>query len=1208
MATPSSIDAAVLPGNLKFSDGGIYTDDLIGSFIKSASEDAVTGVVSFVVQDANGFQQTINVDAGGLTQNQADARVVALVKEFARIAGTLVGITDVAEAIRYGLIVFTDRNPTESDFANHRLFFDGIEMRKVRREGIPGHDRIVNFREDNLQISQYGDGIYVDRRAADAVPGTPSVGQRYYNRNRNHWEIWETGSYWDTSQFIAAPQDANGSLWIGEFGNENLADAHVDRVGEIASYPNDSGIYVLHRVDTIVAQTEDDFRYELEPAVDGHALDNDEIDNDESDVQGTVSGRSLARAVDANERFTDVEQDILDDLSRITYPHPTDDWRIRQTYFVTDFFSNRYSTFLSLGWDADNRLRALSGDGHVGRLGGHDRGRIYDGSDTLRGGLISGVHWLYLRDNGNGSAIVRAPVDGGDSEPEFQIILRYFSIFADPDSGSLIGILRRISATDMEVGLLSYDDSANTITVEDTITLTLPIINNALGSDFVPLTNIHHETATGVYQGVAGALLEGDTLYLLLTDLTKTDSHTTSALVGYTLSGTPNNRTLTVLAENAVDELPISDELTSAILPLEADELFIARDTSAYRLAGHEESDITTDDTLSGEGTEDDPLAVASPYPGPVTWPTLSDRPDRPTADEIIAGTGVDESVPSPSDIVALANAHSRNARSNTDPENIAEASAEGTAPEVSRGDHVHALPIDDTLEFDSVSGDLGVSIHDVIQHLQEDIRYYTDSIDHPADPGGHSAGQMYRTGPFPTTISRVQSQIDVLFGHPSYAARIYRVDSDRNIEEFLGESSHFVPLSNNPHSYDFTVDDGIGIPIPASSFIVILFHAVGGVLIPLRTGDEASDSPGESYQDANRDFNMVHSVVYDNVHPSVGDDTASHDGNDHIRGNIKIFYDIAYDHGNLLGGTKANTDLQNIDEDLTDDEKEVVRTRIGVGEGKVDTDLQNIDDDLTVVEQDAVATDVGVVREPRAWATATTFEAGWMATRNGNLYIAVTNHVSSVSNEPGTNGGSDEWVVVRQVGEIQYAAGRYYQPGMVVANGGSSQIYICRRPTTNEPSAMNDNWLWLPYGAYTLEAETTAHRYRRGNLIFAGSEVYFCHTTPPNPGLTSTELATSPLYITRLSSYVLTQDEIEDPTSDAQGTVPVADWHEPDSAFPTRLILTICYIECIAFQRLICSATLRVKSSRLLMTTTISMRSVLTDTPTTPSSTTGST
>ena len=397
------------------------------------------------------------------------------------------------------------------------------------------------------------------------------------------------------------------------------------------------------------------------------------------------------------------------------------------------------------------------------------------------------------------------------------------------------------------------------------------------------------------------------------------------------MAGTPNNRTLTILAENSVDELPVSDELTSGILPLEADELFLARDTAVYRLSSPEAGVagvVETDATIEGDGSGANPLSVASPYPGPPDWADVGERPNRPTAEEIIDGTNTDESVSSVSDIVSLVNLH-RLPRSNTDPQNIGPTAAEGIGSPVSRDDHAHALPTDGTLEFDAVSGDLKVNVHEVIQHLQEEVRYFTDSIDHPTDPGGHTAGQFYRTGPFPTTISRVQSQIDVLFGHPAYAARIYRCNADRRIEAFLGESTHFVPLSNNPHSYDFTTDDGIGIPIPTDSHIAILFHAVGGVLIPLRTGDEAGGSPGKSYQDANRDFDMLSSVVYEHVHPSVGDDSVSH-SSDHVRGNIKIFYDIAYDHGSLLGDSKADSDLQNVDDDLTDLEKTAIRAKIG--------------------------------------------------------------------------------------------------------------------------------------------------------------------------------------------------------------------------------------------------------------------------------------
>ena len=945
--TPASTTSATLPGNLRFSRGGVFTEDLIGAFIKSATEDETAGTVTFALQLADGSEDS------------------------ATIATT--------ELVR------TDRDPVEADYDNRRLFYDGIELRKVIRVPVPGHDRVVAFAEDNLNIALLGTGIYADRNAASAANpfNTRPTGLRYYNRSLARWELWQVGQYWDTRRSIAEPQSAEGSLWIGEWPTVATASPHASRVGQITSYPNDDGEYILHRVASIVSGEEEGFRYELNPLFSLYALENSDIDDAESNVQGTVSGLGLKRAVEEHSPFTDVEQDILDDLGRITFPHPTDDWQVRQNYSVRDFFDDRSETFLSLGWDADNRLRALSGAGRVARLGRHDQGRIYDGNDRLRAGLISGAHWLFLRDNEShgGSDIESAPVDGGDSSVEFEInSVRYFSMFADPDSGTLLGILRRISSDEMEIGLLAYDSAAGTVIAEDTITITRAHINAALGSAYAPLTDIHRESATGVYQNVAGAILEGDTLYFLLTDIRKTDGHTTSALVGFTLAGTPNNRTLTVLAADAVDELPISDELTSGLLPLEADELYLARDTAIYRLspqAAAQQAGVVTDNTIMGDGTEDAPIGVISPYPGPVTWPVLGGRPNRPTAQELIDGVSGDEAVPSVSDVVALVNRH-RLVRSNADPANIGNTAVEGVAPEVSRRDHVHAVPVDDTLEFDTVSGDLGVSIHDVIQHLQETIRYFTDSIDHPADPGGHSAGQMYRTGPFPTTIFRVQSQIDVLFGEPSYAARIYEVNSDREIVAFLGESNHFVPLSNNPHSYDFTGDDSIGIPIPPNSFIDILFHAVGGVLIPLRTGDEVSGSPGKSYQDANRDFDMVHSVVYDEVHPSVGDSTASHGSADHIRGNIKIFYDIAYDHGSLVGATKANTDLQNIDEDLTEAEKQAIRTRIGVmdsiGESGASAFARNIifqdDVDRAAVVSNGTPIVLNLDRQPVAGST----------------------------------------------------------------------------------------------------------------------------------------------------------------------------------------------------------------------------------------------
>ena len=675
---------------------------------------------------------------------------------FGLVSGQLLGQAVVANDV----IIVENRDPTEADYLAKRIFYDGLDARRIVRTPASGHDRVVTFLETGFNIALLGVGIYIDQDAAEAAfpVETDRDGLRFYNRSLDRWELWQAQGFWDGRQFVAAPQSADGSLWIGEWDTEAEAIAHVVREEQVASYPDADGNYVLHRVSNIDTMTNSSFRYELGPLVRIHILTDDEIDNADSNIQGTVSGHTLARAVEEHSPFTDIQQDILDDLSRQTFPHPTDDWLIRQTYSTHDFFEDRSETFLSLGWDTNNRLRALSGTGHVARLGRHDAGRIYDGSARLRGGLISGAHWLFLRDNEihGGSDIERAPVDGGDSALEFEInSIRYFGIFADPDSGTLIGILRRISATDMEVGLLAYDSVAATITAEDTITLTLAHINAALGADFQDLTDIHQESASGVYQGVSGALLEGESLYLLLTNIRKVDGHTASALIGFTLAGTPNNRTLTVFAENAVDELPVPDELTSAILPLEADELFIARDTAVYRLSLPSASGASgvEVDTTNLDGNLDnvdgnsqamfeaiDDLALAGQ--GASNWNALPGRPDRPSAQEIIDGTSVEEATSSVSDVVAIANSHSQRTLANTDPEPVAVAATEGIDETVSRRDHVHPVPIDATLEFDPVSGDLGVNVHDVITHLQESIRYYTDSIDHPTDPGGHSAGQ----------------------------------------------------------------------------------------------------------------------------------------------------------------------------------------------------------------------------------------------------------------------------------------------------------------------------------------------------------------------------------------------------------------------------------------------------------------------------------
>ena len=57
MATPASSTAAILPGNLLFSAGGVKISDLIGTFVKSATPNG--GTLTLTVQLADGSEDTV---------------------------------------------------------------------------------------------------------------------------------------------------------------------------------------------------------------------------------------------------------------------------------------------------------------------------------------------------------------------------------------------------------------------------------------------------------------------------------------------------------------------------------------------------------------------------------------------------------------------------------------------------------------------------------------------------------------------------------------------------------------------------------------------------------------------------------------------------------------------------------------------------------------------------------------------------------------------------------------------------------------------------------------------------------------------------------------------------------------------------------------------------------------------------------------------
>ena len=176
--------------------------------------------------------------------------------------GTIDFVVD--DAVRFQVVI-ADRDPTEADYDAKRLFFNGFELEKVLRVPLSGHG--VTFTTSSLGINAFEDGIYLNRTEANAA-GTPSNGQRYYNRQANRWERWQSsGGYWDTQQSSAVPRDGTGSLWAGLWETEQIAGGHIHRAGQIAAYPNADGDYTLYRASAISTQS---YRYELGPIVDLH--------------------------------------------------------------------------------------------------------------------------------------------------------------------------------------------------------------------------------------------------------------------------------------------------------------------------------------------------------------------------------------------------------------------------------------------------------------------------------------------------------------------------------------------------------------------------------------------------------------------------------------------------------------------------------------------------------------------------------------------------------------------------------------------------------------------------------------------------------------------------------------------------------------------------------------------------------------------------
>ena len=248
---------------------------------------------------------------------------------------------------------------------------------------------------------------------------------------------------------------------------------------------------------------------------------------------------------------------------------------------------------------------------------------------------------------------------------------------------------------------------------------------------------------------------------------------------------------------------------------------------------------------------------------------------------------------------------------SDADPADVGDMAIPGDGSAASRDNHGHRLPTDNTLKYNA-SDELAVNVTDVIDRLNETVEYYSNETGNEYDDGGHaSMGEDYDTSAHRHIIHKVQ--IDINGADTSngfWRAGVFAIDAAGTITAVLGRSNTEGIDVDQRHTFAFPVD----VDVPASQRIRILGTRVdndgesgsGTRSAHLSRGDEDAASPRESYDDAHLDFVRIRHVRANTSFPDVGDTTHDHAA-DSVRGDIKIWYTLKIDHGNLVGNGRVN-------------------------------------------------------------------------------------------------------------------------------------------------------------------------------------------------------------------------------------------------------------------------------------------------------------
>ena len=157
--------------------------------------------------------------------------------------------------------------------------------------------------------------------------------------------------------------------------------------------------------------------------------------------------------------------------------------------------------------------------------------------------------------------------------------------------------------------------------------------------------------------------------------------------------------------------------------------------------------------------------------------------------------------------------------------EGVTETPSAGTGTDASRWDHEHDIPFNATLEWDSNS-QFGVRVQDVIEHLQERIRYFTFATG--TSDAGATVGAAYTTSGYRKLITKVDVNFAASSGSDSFVVRLDELNSDNSIKAKLFTSatrptSELGTVRNTHHFLFHNAAGDVGVPIDAGIRLGVL-------------------------------------------------------------------------------------------------------------------------------------------------------------------------------------------------------------------------------------------------------------------------------------------------------------------------------------------------------------------------------------------------